>query len=218
MTAPVADFEGARGKGEADRAVLLGHGAGSDRNAAALVAVASALAAAGVPWLRFDFPYRTAGRKAPDRPPILLAAVREAAAELSERTGLPPDRLVLGGRSMGGRYCSLAAGDPDDPLPALGLLLLGYPLHPAGKPDNLRVEHFPRLKAPVLFVSGDRDALAGPSELEHWAKTIAGPVAFHWLAGADHGFRAPKKLRGEAAGDVLDEVAGASVAWVADLP
>ncbi len=213
-----ADFEpAATGRGRLDRAVLLAHGAGSDRNAAALVAVAGALAADGVPSLRFDFPYRTAGRKAPDRPPVLLASVREAAAELAERTGLPPDRLVLGGRSMGGRYCSLAAGDPDDPLPALGLLLLGYPLHPAGKPDSLRVEHFPRLKTPVLFVSGDRDALAGRADLEHWAGTIAGPVTFSWLAGADHGYRAPKKLRGDV-GDVLDEAARVSVAWVAALP
>ena len=201
----------------ADRAVLLAHGAGSDRNAPALVAVADALEAAGIPALRFDFPYRTAGRKAPDRPPVLLAAVREAAAELSKQTGLPPERLVLGGRSMGGRYCSLAVGDADEPLPALGLLLLGYPLHPAGKPDSLRVDHFPRLTVPVLFVSGDRDALAGKSDLEKWSETIPGPVEFHWLAGGDHGFRVPKSLGGQGEAVVLAEVAGHSARWVADL-
>jgi predicted alpha/beta-hydrolase family hydrolase len=202
---------------KADRAVLLAHGAGSDRNAPALRAVAGALEAAGIPSLRFDFPYRIAGRKAPDRPPVLLAAVREAAAELAAQTGLPPERLVLGGRSMGGRYCSLAVGDAEDPLPALGLLLLGYPLHPAGKPDNLRVEHFPRLKVPVLFLSGDRDALAGKADLEHWAETIPGPVDFHWLAGGDHGFRVPKSSGGKGEAAVLAEVADVSTKWVADL-
>ena len=201
-----------------DRAVLLAHGAGSDCNAAALVAVDNALAAAGIPSLRFDFPYRIAGRKAPDRPPVLLAAVREAATELAEQTGLPPARLVLGGRSMGGRYCSLAVGDPDDPLPALGLLLLGYPLHPAGRPDSLRVEHFPRLDVPVLFLSGDRDALAGKADLEKWAGTIPGRVDFHWLAGGDHGFRVPKSLGGQGEAAVLAEVADVSARWVAALP
>src|SRR3954454_920010 len=116
-----------------ERAVLLAHGAGADMNAKPRRAVAAPRADARVASLRFDFPYRAAGRKAPDRPPVLLAAVREAAADLAERTGLAPDRLVLGGRSMGGRYCSLAVGDAEDPLAALGLLLLGYPLHPAGK-------------------------------------------------------------------------------------
>jgi uncharacterized protein len=201
-----------------DRAVVLAHGAGSDRNAPVLVAVAEALEAAGFPSLRFDFPYRLAGRKAPDRPPVLLAAVREAAGELSRQTGLPPERLVLGGRSMGGRYCSLAVGDLDDPLPALGLLLQGYPLHPAGKPDNLRVEHFPRIHTPVLFLSGDRDALAGKEDLEKWAGTIPGPVRFHWLAGGDHGFRVPKSLGGKGEAAVMAEVAEVSVKWVADLP
>ncbi|MEW6473207.1 MAG: alpha/beta family hydrolase [Actinomycetota bacterium] len=212
-----ADFEPGGGRRRADRAVLLAHGAGADRNAKPLVATAKALAAAGIPSLRFDFPYRAAGRKAPDRPPVLLQAVRDAAAELAERTGLPPERLVLGGRSMGGRYCSLAVGDPDDPQPALGLLLQGYPLHPAGRPDNLRVEHFPRLRVPVLFLSGDRDALAGKEDLEKWAATIPGPVEFHWLAGGDHGFRVPKSLGGQGEAAVMAEVAAASVAWVTGL-
>lgn len=213
-----ADFEPAVGRRRPDRAILLAHGAGADRNAKPLVATAEALAAAGIPSLRFDFPYRAAGRKAPDRPHVLLQAVREAAAELSGRTGLPPSRLVLGGRSMGGRYCSLAAADADDALPALGLLLLGYPLHPAGRPDSLRVEHFPRLHVPVLFVSGDRDALAGMEDLEKWADTIPGPVDIHWLAGGDHGFRVPKSLGGKGEAAVLAEVADVSARWVAGLP
>src|SRR4051795_10897262 len=125
----------------ADRAVLLAHGAGSNMNGAALVALADALAAAKIPSLRFNFPYRTAGRNAPDRPKVLDAATREAAAELAKRAKLAPERLVLGGRSMGGRYCSMVVGADDDPVPALGLLMLSYPLHAAGKPERPRTEH-----------------------------------------------------------------------------
>lgn len=201
----------------ADRAVLLAHGAGSDMEAPALRAVADALAEAGVPSLRFDFPYRVRGRKAPDRPPVLEAAVREAVSELSRRSGLPTERLVTGGRSMGGRHCSMVAGHADDPVPALGLLLLGYPLHPAGKPEKLRVEHFPRLDLPVLFVSGTRDALAPRDSLERESRAIPGPVEFHWIETADHGFR-PLKRSGVSPDDALADAARASVEWVAGLP
>src|SRR5262249_53778472 len=159
----------------------LAHGAGADMNAAALTTVADALAAAGVPSLRFDFPYRRAGRRAPDRPPVLDAAVREAAADLARRTKVPAAPLVLGGRSMGGRICSLVAADDADPVPALGLVMLGYPLHPPGKPETLRVEHFKRLPMPVLFASGTRDAFGSPAELKRHAKKVKGPVTFHWV-------------------------------------
>ncbi len=199
-----------------DRAVLLAHGAGSDRNAPALVAVADELAAAGIPSLRFDYPYRVAGRNAPDRPAVLEQSTRDAAAELARRLRLPPERLVLGGRSMGGRYCSLVVGSETDPVPALGLVLLGYPLHPAGKPDRLRVEHFPRVRVPVLFVSGTRDALAGRADLEQAATTVRGKTRFHWLETADHGFR-PLKASGRSSEDVAHEAAVAATAWIRGL-
>ncbi|MCZ7525106.1 MAG: dienelactone hydrolase [Acidimicrobiia bacterium] len=201
----------------ADRAVLLAHGAGSDHRAPVLVAVADALAEAGVPSLRFDYPYRVAGRRAPDRPPVLASATRDAAAELARRSGLPPERLVLGGRSMGGRYCSQLVGDETDPLPALGLLLLGYPLHPAGRPERRRAEHFSRLRVPVCFVSGTRDALARRDDLVEAAAAIPGPVTWCWLETADHGFR-PLRSSGRTAQDLVEDVAAASVAWVTTLP
>src|SRR5262249_53126556 len=151
----------------ADRAVLLAHGAGADMNAAALTTVADALADAKIPSLRFNFPYKAAGRRSPDRPPVLEAAVRDAIAELATRAKLTPDRLVLGGRSMGARFCSLVAADDGAlGLTLLGLTLLGYPLHPPGKPENLRVDHFPNLRMPVLFASGTRDAFGTPAELK----------------------------------------------------
>jgi predicted alpha/beta-hydrolase family hydrolase len=200
-----------------DRAVLLAHGAGSDMHGAALLAVADALAAAKVPSLRFNYPYRSAGRKAPDRPKVLDAATREAAAELAKRSKLAPGRLVLGGRSMGGRYCSMVVGAADDPVPALGLLMLSYPLHAAGKPEQQRVEHFPDIRVPTLFVSGTRDSLAGQAELVKAARAVKGRVAFHWIDTADHGYR-PLKASGRTPSDVLAEVAAASTDWVAALP
>jgi hypothetical protein len=200
----------------ADRAVLLAHGAGADLDAPALRAVADALADAEVPSLRFNYPYRDAGRKAPDRPAALLAATRAAVDELAARTKLAPERLVLGGRSMGGRYCSMVAGAESDPVPALGLCLLGYPLHAAGKPESRRDEHFPRLTMPVLFVSGTRDSLAGKPDLTKSARRVKGPVTWCWLDSADHGFK-PLKSSGRTLTDILDEVASATVTWVRGL-
>ena len=207
----------------ADRAVLLAHGAGADMNAATLTTVADALAAAKVPSLRFNFPYRAAGRRAPDRPAVLEAAVREAAAELARRTKLPASRLVLGGRSMGGRICSMVAADPEagtgaDPDgSALGLVLLGYPLHPPGRPEKLRVEHFARLRVPALFVSGTRDAFGTPQELKRETKKLKGPVSFHWIETGDHGFK-PLKSSGATVESVLADVARTVVEFVAGLP
>jgi uncharacterized protein len=197
----------------ADRAVLLAHGAGADMHAAALTVVADALAGARIPSLRFDFPYRRAGRRAPDRAPVLMAAVRDAAVELARRAKLPPDRLVLGGRSMGGRIASMAAADD---TPALGLALLGYPLHPPGKPERLRVEHFPSLTMPVLFVSGTRDAFGTPAELKRHAKKVKGPVTFSWVDTGDHSFK-PLKASGLTAAAALAGVADAVVEFVTSL-
>jgi predicted alpha/beta-hydrolase family hydrolase len=197
----------------ADRAVLLAHGAGVDMHTKALTTVADALAAAQIPSLRFNFPYMTAGRRAPDRPAVLEAAVREAAAELAARTKLPLDHLVLGGRSMGGRICSLVVADADDPLPARALVLLGYPLHPPGKPEVLRTEHFPGIQVPCLFVSGTRDAFGAPDELQAHARQIKGKVAWHWIETGDHGFK-PLKASGLTPDAALAEVAERVVAFV----
>jgi hypothetical protein len=233
----VADFQGPR-RG-VDRAVLLAHGAGADRNARALTVVADALADAGIPSLRFDYPYRTAGRKAPDRAPVLEAATREAAATLARTAGLPPERLVLGGRSMGGRYCSMMVASPDAPVPpapsvdaasgvssgvdrsgrstpALGLLLLGYPLQAMGRPERRRDEHFGWLRCPVLFVSGTRDSLAPRDALTESARAIPGPVSFAWIETADHGFR-PLKRSGMTIDEALASVAETCVTWVRAL-
>lgn len=160
--------------------LLLFPGAGSASDHPSLVAIEQAVRP--MRCVRADFPYRLAGRKAPDRTPVLLQAVREAAKPLLRRKG----GLVLGGRSMGGRMCSLAVGDEADPLPSAGLVLVCYPLHPPGKPDALRVEHFPRLTVPCLFISGTKDTFGTPDELQHWTATIPGPVTHHWMEGKGH--------------------------------
>jgi predicted alpha/beta-hydrolase family hydrolase len=213
----VTEYEYQGPKRGADRAVLLAHGAGSDMHGAINRAVADALARAKIPSLRFNYPYRSAGKKAPDRPPVLTAATREAIAELARRSKLGVERLVIGGRSMGGRYCSVVAGAEEDPVPALGLLLLAYPLHAAGKPERERAEHFPRLRMPVLFVSGTRDALADRKRLTTVARRVKGKTSFHWLDTADHGFR-PLKASGHTIDEYIEEVALVVAEWVGALP
>ncbi len=185
--------------------LLLAPGAGADRNQPALVAVDEAATALGAVVERMDFPYRKAGRRAPDREPVLLAAVREEAAALAARAGLAAERLVLGGRSMGGRMCSLAVADG---LPALALVLVSYPLHPPGQPDRLRTAHFPRLDLPCLFVSGTRDAFGRPDELEAATAAIPGPVTHVWLDGKDHGLRRCDDTVAQAVVDWLQRAVG----------
>ena len=167
-------------------ALLLAPGASAGRDQSALVAIDQALAARGLPVERMDFPYRLAGRRAPDRQVVLVASVVAAARELAERGALPPDEIALGGRSMGGRMCSIAVAEG---LPAAGLVLVSYPLHPPGRPEKLRVEHFGAIKVPCLFISGTRDHFATPAELELATKAISGPVTLVFLEGGDHGLR-----------------------------
>jgi predicted alpha/beta-hydrolase family hydrolase len=159
-------------------ALLLAPGAGADRDHHTLVALEQALAP--LPVGRMDFPYRKAGKKAPDRAPVAVAAVVEEAEALVASVGVDPASLVLGGRSFGGRMCSMAVAEG---LPAAGLVLLSYPLHPPGKPEKLRIEHFGALDLPCLFVSGSKDPFGSPDELEAHAEAIPGPVTFVWLPG-----------------------------------
>jgi len=183
-------------KNKPDRAVLLTPGASAGRDQLALVAVEKALAP--VPVERMDFPYRTAGRKSPDKAPVLIDAVREGAAALATRAALAPERVVLGGRSMGGRMCSMAVAEG---LPALGLALISYPLHPPGRPERARTEHLPALDVPCLFVSGTRDAFGTVDELTAATKAVPGPVTHVWIEGGDHGLRGRDAEVAEAVGE-----------------
>lgn len=181
--------------------ILLAPGAGASADQPAFVAFADAVAKAGVVVERMDFPYRLAGRRRPDPPAVLEAAVRARAAAFAQGLGVTVEQLVLGGRSMGGRICSqvVAAG-----LAAGGLVLVSYPLHPPGQPDRLRTAHFATLGSPCLFVSGTKDAFGTPTELESATRAVPGPVTHVWIAGADHGLR-------RHAGDAAEAV----VHWLA---
>lgn len=172
--------KGGRRRG-APGALLLFPGAGSAASHPSLVAIEEAVTP--LPVARRDFPYRREGRRAPDRAPKLIACIEEEAAGLSASAGVPPERIVLGGRSMGGRMCSMAVAEG---LPAAGLVLICYPLHPPGKPDKLRIEHLPQLRLPCLFVSGTRDAFGSPAELEAHTAAIPGPVTHVWMEGKGH--------------------------------
>jgi len=182
-------------------AALLFPGAGSAADHPSLLGIEEALAP--LPVHRRDFPYRREGRRAPDRAPKLLACVVEEAGVLAAAAEVAPNRIVLGGRSMGGRICSMAVADG---LPAAALVLISYPLHLPGKPDRLRVEHLPRIEVPCLFVSGTRDPFGTPAELEHHTAAIPGPVTHVWVDGRGHDLKGQDAL-------LADTVAG----WIRDL-
>ena len=159
-------------------AVLLTPGAGATRDQRLLVALDRALQP--LPVFRVDFPYRLAGRRVPDKPAVAIAHLVTQAAAIVEETGIRPDQLVLGGRSYGGRMCSMAVAAG---LPAAGLLLLSYPLHPPGQPTKLRVDHFADIAVPVLLIGGSADPFGSPAEFEHHTASISGPIRQVWLPG-----------------------------------
>lgn len=140
--------------------VVLAHGAGAGMAHPFMVGVTRGLAAEGIASLRFDFPYIAAGRRFPDRPPVAIATWRAAMAAAAPLSEGP---VWAAGKSFGGRMASMAVADG---MPAAGLIYLGYPLHPPGKPDHLRVEHLPAIAVPQLFLQGTRDAFATPELLQ----------------------------------------------------
>src|ERR1700694_234351 len=205
---PPSRLKGSPGTVEPDKRrpvlrLVLTPGAGASSDHSALVAVDQAVSEAGVRVSRIDFPYRLAGRKAPDRPEVLIRTVVEAADALAKELDVPMDQVAVGGRSMGGRMCSMAVSQG---LEAGGLLLISYPLHPPGKPENLRIAHFLGLHLPCLFISGTRDAFAKPDELESATAHIPGVVTHAWLDGGDHGLKRKDQ-------DVADKAA----AWLRNL-
>jgi len=185
---------------------VVGHGAGAGMRH-------PFLADRGVATLRYQFPYMEAGRRAPDRPPVLEATVRAA---VEEARRIAPDLpLLAGGKSMGGRMTSLAhAGAP---LPGVrGMAFLGFPLHPAGRPAPERGEHLAGVGLPMLFLQGTRDALADLSLLRPLLAGLRPAPRLHELEGADHGFHVLKRS-GRTDADVLEEAADHLPEWAREV-
>lgn len=166
------------GRGNRRTGLLLAHGAGTNQDHPRLVELRDGLAVAGLTVLTFNYLYTEADRKRPDSQPLLLAAHRAARDLLAGEVGGP---VILAGRSMGGRMGTYlaAAGEP-----VLGLVLYAYPLHPPGKPENLRVDHLPAITAPMLFFQGTRDPLSRMELFERYVRPL--PNAAVELLEADH--------------------------------
>ena len=194
---------------DATAAVVVAHGAGAGMDHPFLTGFTNALNDGGIATLRFNFPYREAGKKFPDRPPVAIETWRAAMEAAALRTpGLP---LWSCGKSFGGRMASMAVAEG---MTTAGLIFLGYPLHPPGKPEKMRDGHLYGLTLPMLFLQGTRDPFALPGELEPVAERIGPNARLQWVEGGNHSFevrgnkRAPEVIGAGLAGYVSDFLRG----------
>ena len=192
---------------------VLAHGAGAGMRHTFLESIAQRLADCGIATLRYQFPYmeRRAGR--PDPPAVAAATVRAAVMEATRvAPGLP---LVAGGKSFGGRMTSTAQAEA--PLPGVrGLLFLGFPLHPPGRPDDKRAEHLAQVRVPMLFLQGDRDEFDDLTLLRPVVKRLGERATLHLIQGGDHSFKVLKST-GRTADQVMNELAATAFSWATSL-
>lgn len=195
--------------------LVLAHGAGAGQKSAFMIAAARGLAARGIVTATFDFPYMTMGRKVPDKGPVLETAWREAIDRARADEGFRALPLFIGGKSMGGRIASqVAAGITPH---VAGLVFLGYPLHPPGKPAQRRDAHLPSIASPMLFVQGSADAFGTATEIRELLPRLNGGCVLHEIASGDHSFKVPART-GRTQGDVMKEVLDAVEAFVRQQP
>lgn len=190
---------------------VCAHGAGGNMNDKGVLAVARALGERGLDIVRFNFVYKEKRSGRPDPMPLLEETTATVVARVREE--LRPTTLIIGGRSMGGRAASMLASRGFD---CSGLLLLAYPLHPAGRPEQLRDAHLPSIRVATLCLNGTRDALCTPALMERALERVTAPWTMHWLEGADHSFHVLKSS-GRTDPQVLTEVADVSQAWIEHL-
>ncbi len=207
------------GTAASDAALFVcAHGAGGSMSDKGMLATAAALRSAGIGVVRFNFVYKEKGDRRPDFMPKLMdtvtAVVERVQSGLRSVPEARTDRLLIGGRSMGGRAASMLAARGFD---AAGLLLLAYPLHPAGKPEQLRDAHLPQIRMPVLCFNGTRDPLCTPALMERALTTVTAPWQMEWIEGADHSFHVLKSSGRTDAG-VIAGIGAVSRAWADRIP
>jgi predicted alpha/beta-hydrolase family hydrolase len=191
---------------------VCAHGAGGSMTDRAMLATANGFREHGIGVVRFNFLYKAKGSGRPDPMPLLMETTAAVVERVREE--LAPERLVIGGRSMGGRAASMLAAED---YSADGLLLLAYPLHPAGQPAKLRDAHLPRIRMPVLAFSGTRDALCTRALMERALETVTAPWDMRWIEGADHSFHV-LKASGTPDAVVMDGIAATRAACRGRLP
>ena len=170
--------------------IILAHGAGSNQLSSFMQLFASGLAERGFDALTFNFVYMERGRGAPDQKAKLESCYRAVIDAASRHRKLKNNRLVIGGKSMGGRIASQVAAAGDERI--AGLVFLGYPLHPPGQPQKLRTDHWPSIKVPMLFVQGTRDSLGTPNEINPILKKLKLPAEMYVIETGDHSFKVQK--------------------------
>ena len=188
--------------------LILGPGAGAPQTSGFMVTFASELAARGIDVVTFNFLYMEQRRRVPDSNAKLEACYR-AVIEAVARRKL--GKLAIGGKSMGGRIASQVAAL--GAAEVAGLVLLGYPLHPPGRPEELRVKHLPAIETPMLFIQGSRDAFGAPEELRPFMQKLKAPAELHVVEGGDHSFKVPKRA-GLSQADVYKSVQDRIDQWL----
>jgi predicted alpha/beta-hydrolase family hydrolase len=181
-------------KNHAGITVVLGHGAGANQTSGFMRMFAKGLASRGLDVMTFNFIYMEQGRSVPDQKPKLEACFRAVIETALKHKKLKKNRLVIGGKSMGGRIASQVMAGEDKADDVVGLVFLGYPLHPPGQSSKLRVEHLEHIHKPMLFVQGTRDALGTPDEIQPYIKNLRPTAKIYAIEGGDHSFKAPKKF------------------------
>lgn len=193
--------------------LVLAHGAGAPMDSPFMNLIAKGIGSGGIRVARFEFPYMRARReegkrKPPDRPKVLEDAWREAIREIAGKRD--PSSIAIGGKSMGGRIASMVA----DETGVAGLVCLGYPFHPPGQPDKLRVAHLEKLRTPALIVQGERDAFGARDEISCYS--VSKKIQILFLADGDHSFK-PRASSGRTAKENVDEAVAAVVSFLDTL-